>query len=69
MRTSFVIPIVAVIWLVIGAFAAGQRGYYDQSNPDCGSIGSTVVTIFAGPLNYFGINPEIECPDAPTPSD
>jgi hypothetical protein len=67
-RTTLIIPFVVVIWLVIGAIAAGQRGYYDQSDPNCGSIGSTVVTILAGPLNYVGLNPEIECPSMPAPS-
>lgn len=69
MRSGIVLPLVLVVWLVIGAFAAGQRGYYDQSNADCGSIGTTLVTIVAGPLNYIGINPEIDCPEAPEPSE
>jgi hypothetical protein len=67
-RTTLVFPVFVVIWLVVGAIAAGQRGYYDQSDPNCGSIGSTVVTILAGPLNYLGVNPEIECPSMPEPS-
>jgi hypothetical protein len=63
------IPLVLVIWLVIGAIAAGQRGYYSDSDPNCGSVGSTMVTILAGPLNYVGVNPEVDCPDAPEPSE
>lgn len=64
MRKKVAIPVVAIIWLVIGVIAAGQRGYYSQSDPDCGSIGSTLLTIIAGPLNYIeGVNPEVSCPE------
>lgn len=62
------IPIVLIVWLVIGALAAGQRGYYSTSDPDCGTVGSTIVTILAGPLNYVGVNPQIDCPEPPEPS-
>jgi hypothetical protein len=68
-RYAVISPVIVVIWLLIGALAAGQRGYYQQSDPDCGSLGSTVVTILAGPLNYVGVNPEIDCPDVPEPSE
>jgi len=64
-----VVPVVVVIWLLIGAIAAGQRGYFNNTDPDCGSLGSTIVTILAGPLNYIGVNPEIDCPEAPEPSE
>jgi hypothetical protein len=69
MRKRLAIPVVVIIWLVIGAIAAAQRGYYSQSDPDCGSIGSTLTTIVAGPLNYFGVNPEVDCPGVPQPSE
>lgn len=68
MRFAIISPVIVVIWLIIGAFAAGQRGYYQSSDADCGSVGSTVVTILAGPLNYIGVNPEIDCPELPEPS-
>lgn len=57
------IPVILLIWLVIGVIAAAQRGYFSQSDPDCGSLGTTLVTIVAGPLNYVGVNPEVECPE------
>lgn len=63
------IPLILIIWLVIGAIAAGQRGYYDGGDENCASIGTTLVTIIAGPLNYIGVNPEIDCPEAPEPSE
>jgi hypothetical protein len=68
-HTKVVIPVILVIWLVIGAIAAGQRGYFQDEDPDCADVGSTLVTIAAGPLNYIGLNPEIDCPEAPEPSE
>jgi hypothetical protein len=52
--------IILVIWLIIGAIAGGQRGYY-KGTPDCGGTGTIAVTILAGPLNYAGINPKVSC--------
>ena len=60
--------LIVVIWLVIGAFAAYQRGYFsgdDQVN--CAELGTVLVTIVVGPLNYVGLNPQIECA-VPQPS-
>jgi hypothetical protein len=56
-----------VIWLIIGAIAGYQRHYYDSSNANCAKAGTIAVTILAGPLNYFGMNPKISC-TAPQPS-
>jgi hypothetical protein len=56
-----------VIWLVIGAIAAGQRNYYSGSTANCARAGTIIVTILAGPLNYFGVNPKIKC-QVPQPS-
>jgi len=50
-----------LIWLVIGAFAAGQRHYYTPSSANCAGAGTIAVTIAAGPLNYFGANPKLVC--------
>ncbi len=63
-----ILSLLVVIWLVIGAIAAGQRGYYGAENADCSSIGTIAVTIIAGPLNYVGVNPRIENCDLPEPS-
>jgi hypothetical protein len=60
-------PVVLVIWLIIGAAAAGQRGYYDGSVGSCTKAGTIVVTILAGPLNYLGVNPKVDC-TLPKPS-
>jgi hypothetical protein len=54
--------ILIIVWLVIGAIAAGQRHYYDSSNPNCARAGTIVLTVIAGPLNYAGVNPKVSCP-------
>jgi hypothetical protein len=59
--------VLLVIWLVIGLIAAGQRHYYSGSSTNCAKLSTTVVTIFAGPLNYVGVNPKISC-KVPQPS-
>ena len=52
--------VVLAIWLVIGGIAAGQRG--DFNGPmGCSRAGTIAVTIIAGPLNYAGVNPDINC--------
>jgi hypothetical protein len=68
MRKRVAVPVVVIIWLVIGAIAAAQRGYYSQSDSDCNSIGTTLVTILVGPLNYIGVDPHVDCPGVPEPS-
>jgi len=57
---KFVWPL-AVIWLVIGAVAAGQRGYLGASPQNCAGAATIGVTLVAGPLNYAGVNPKISC--------
>lgn len=59
--------VVIVIWLIIGALAAGQRGYFANEAENCAEISTTAVTIVAGPLNYVGLNPKVNC-DVPQPS-
>jgi hypothetical protein len=59
--------LVVVIWLIIGAIAAGQRGYYGSSSENCTGAGTIAVTVLAGPLNYIGVNPKVSC-HLPTPS-
>ena len=63
------ISLLVVIWLVIGAVAAFQRGYFgDERDVSCKTFGDTALTIVAGPLNYIGANPKVQCKDAPVPS-
>lgn len=52
--------VIVVIWLVIGGIAAGHRGDY-KGPVDCSRATTTAVTILAGPLNYAGMNLNINC--------
>ncbi len=64
------IGIIVVVWLVIGALAAFQRGYFgDNRDVSCKTAGDTTLTIVAGPLNYMGTNPKVNCDvEVPQPS-
>lgn len=59
--------VLLAVWLVIGAIAGYQRHYYNTGAANCAHAGTVLVTILAGPLNYFGMNPKISC-TAPRPS-
>ena len=49
-----------IVWLVIGGIAAGARGDF-QGSMGCSRAGTIAVTIIAGPLNYTGVHPNINC--------
>lgn len=61
--------LVLLIWLVIGIAAAAQRDYFSDTDAGCAKLSTTLVTIVAGPLNYIGVNPEVECAEVPQPSE
>ncbi|GAA1794113.1 hypothetical protein GCM10009795_044660 [Nocardioides hankookensis] len=65
-----IIGLVVLVWLAIGVLAAVQRGYFgDDRDVSCKSTGDTALTIVAGPLNYFGANPKVDCEvNVPQPS-
>jgi hypothetical protein len=61
--------VLLLIWLVIGAAAAGQRGYFsDDADTSCATTATIIVTVVAGPLNYLGVNPKVDC-ELPQPSE
>jgi hypothetical protein len=62
-----ILPVLLVIWFVIGAVAAGQRHYFGGGS-NCAHAGTIAVTILAGPLNYVGVNPKISSCTIPQPS-
>jgi hypothetical protein len=62
-----VVPVLLVVWLIVGAIAAGQRGYYNGPVGSCTKVGTIIVTIVVGPLNYLGVNPKVNC-TIPQPS-
>jgi hypothetical protein len=59
--------ILVLIWLLIGVVAATQRNYFSGSDANCAKLGTIAVTVAAGPLNYAGVNPKVEC-QLPQPS-
>jgi hypothetical protein len=60
--------LILIIWLIIGAIAAGQRGYFSSgADTSCAGAATIAVTVVAGPLNYVGVNPKVEC-ELPEPS-
>jgi hypothetical protein len=61
------IGILLVVWLVIGGIAAFQRGYFDDTRTNCSEAGDIALTVVAGPLNYFGVNPKVKCADVNVP--
>ena len=67
------IGILLVVWLVIGGFAAVQRGYFDDTRTNCSEASDIALNIVAGPLNYVGLNPKVDCADVdvdtPEPSE
>ena len=66
-RVSTVVVVIILVWLVIGVIAAVQRGYFGGSDTNCAKVGTTIVTIISGPLNYVGVNPKLDC-TLPQPS-
>jgi hypothetical protein len=55
------LSVLILIWLLIGAIAAGQRHYYTTSSADCAGAGTIAVTLLFGPANYFGADPKLTC--------
>lgn len=67
MRVGSIGGVIVLIWLIIGAVAAGQRGYFKGEADSCAKSGTIIVTVLAGPLNWMGVNPKISCA-VPPPS-
>ena len=63
-----IVSLLVLVWLVIGVIAAVQRGYFRSGDTDCAGVSTIVVTVLAGPLNYVGVNPQVDCPELPEPS-
>jgi hypothetical protein len=58
---------ILAIWLAVGVIAAAQRSYFSSSSTSCAKVGTTALTVVAGPINYVGANPKIKC-KTPQPS-
>lgn len=60
-RGSRIGSLLLLVWLVIGLVAAAQRGYFSSGDTSCASAATIAVTVIAGPLNYVGANPQVDC--------
>lgn len=59
--------VIVLVWLLVGVAAAAQRGYLKGGKSNCTTAATVAVTIVAGPLNYVGVNPRLDC-TVPQPS-
>ena len=62
------VGVLVVVWLIVDAVAAYQRGYFTNAAQNCASAGTIAVTVIAGPLNYVGVNPKVTDCQVPQPS-
>ncbi|NWL33236.1 hypothetical protein DM791_10035 [Paenarthrobacter nitroguajacolicus] len=67
MRIGSIVGLFVVVWLIIGAVAAGQRGYFTAPPAQCSQLATITLNIVAGPLNYMGLDPQGGC-EIPQPS-
>ncbi|MFZ0833122.1 MAG: hypothetical protein WAM92_08585 [Mycobacterium sp.] len=69
MRGGGIIGAIVVIWLIVGAIASFQRDYFKDDPANCATAATIALTVLAGPLNYFGVNPKVNCDvQVPQPS-
>lgn len=61
-----ILSVLLVVWIIIGLLAGLQRHYYTGA-VSCAKAGTVAATIAAGPLNYVGANPKVNC-SVPQPS-
>jgi hypothetical protein len=45
----------------------GVRSYFSGSDANCAKLGTIAATVIAGPLNYLGVDPKVNC-HVPQPS-
>ena len=57
-----VLFILVIVWFVLGVSVANDRGFFD-TNADraCTFVGSGLLTVVAGPINYLGVHPKAAC--------
>ena len=57
-RGAAIIGAIVLVWLLIGALAAWQRGDFKAGETNCATGGTVALTVITGPLNYAGVNPK-----------
>ncbi|HEX3929887.1 MAG TPA: hypothetical protein VHW64_04245 [Nocardioides sp.] len=57
-----ILLLLAIVWFVLGASVANDRGFFDaHTNRNCNFIGSAMLTVVVGPVNYLGVHPRAHC--------
>ena len=59
MRGGGILGVIVLVWLLIGVFAAYQRGYFENDANQLRHSGNIALTVVVGPLNYAGVNPKV----------
>ena len=47
------VGLLVIVWLVVGAVAAGQRGYFTHASQNCASAETIALTVISGPLTTW----------------
>jgi hypothetical protein len=57
-----VLFILVIVWFVLGCSVANDRGYFDaHTDRNCAFVGSGLLTVVFGPVNYLGVHPRATC--------
>ncbi|BBY15027.1 hypothetical protein [Mycolicibacterium litorale] len=62
-----IIGVIVLVWLLIGVVAAFQRDYFKSGDANCATTARVALTVVAGPLNYAGVNPKVDCTEVQLP--
>ena len=62
-RGGAIVGVIVLVWLLIGALVAWQRGYFKTRRTNCATTGTIALTVITGPLNYAGVNPKVTGPN------
>jgi hypothetical protein len=59
MRGGGILGVIVLIWLLVGVYAAWDRGYFSDQPETCGVAATIALNIIAGPLNFFAVDPHV----------
>ncbi|BBZ59660.1 hypothetical protein [Mycolicibacterium monacense] len=62
-----ILGLIVLVWLLIGVVAAFQRDYFKSGDANCATAANVALTVVAGPLNYTGVNPKVNCAEVQIP--
>ncbi|MDY6871300.1 MAG: hypothetical protein SV966_12565 [Actinomycetota bacterium] len=62
-----ILGVIVLVWLLIGVVAAFQRDYFTSGDANCTTAANVALTVVAGPLNYAGVNPKVDCAEVQIP--